>query len=519
MAAATPTPVVLAPTPVPATGARYGGVLTIVNPDPPTFFDMHQGTRIDMSIPFRNVYSALLRRDPLDTSKIIPELAEGWEVSPDGTTYTLRIRQGVRWHDGQPVTTEDVAYSLMRMAHPPKGVVSPRGQGLLEGLVTAEAAGPGAVRLKLEAPSSSFLSRVATDWVLVMPKHTIEKYGDMKQVVNGSGPFRFVRYNPGVSVELTKNKDYFVKERPYVDAIVVYIIPDAGTGFAALRSGRVLMSTIGSRALTEAQLRIVKAQLSDKITVEQYASFTRWILIPNMRVKPWQDVRVRRAVDLAVDRQAYLKLSQLNIVGGYFHPNTKWGVPTQDLLKQPGFRPDKAQDLAEAKRLMAEAGYAGGLDVPVTCRRGTDCEVYAPVLKTQLAQIGINATLVPYEAVVLVQRFEKGDFSLALYGAGVVLDDPDAILFEQYVSNGARNYGKFVDKDVDAWAKEQSRILNEQQRLEIVRKIDQRLTEQRALPTLFWVDYVRAYWKSVRGVRHGPGLWVDENMEYAWLSQ
>ncbi|MEK7872670.1 MAG: ABC transporter substrate-binding protein, partial [Chloroflexota bacterium] len=207
---------VAVPTPTPGTQSQRGGILTIANPDSPAHFDLQQGVRIDTSIPFRNVYSALLRRDPQETEKIIPELAESWSASPDGLKYTFVLRKGVKWHDGQPLTTQDVAFSLMRMAHPPKGITSPRGQSLLEGVVTAKALDDARVEVTLVGTSSSFLSRVATDWVAIMPRHTIEKYGDMKQVVNGSGPFKFVRYTPSVSVEMTTNEEYFAQGRPFV---------------------------------------------------------------------------------------------------------------------------------------------------------------------------------------------------------------------------------------------------------------------------------------------------------------
>ena len=514
----TPT-VVSRVTPTPAASAQYGGTLTLTNYESPSHFDMLQGVRTDVSIPFRNVYSALLRRDPIETEKIIPELAESWTVSQDGLTYTFVIRKGALWHDGQPVTTRDVEFSLTRMKFPPKGVSSPRGQSLLEGVVSIKALDDSRVELKLDQPSSSFLGRIATDWVVIVPKHTTEKQGDLKQVVNGSGPFKFVRYTSGVSVELTKNKDYFASGRPFVDNVVLYILPDAGTSFAALRTGRVLMSTLGSRAATDAQIRITQNELADKITVERYQSFSRYLVRPNLQVKPWDDARVREALDLATNRQEFVKLTLLGIPGGYFHPNTKWGLPVNDLTTRPGWRQPKDQDIAAAKKLLTDAGYNKEANIQLLCRRGADCEIYATTLKSQLEPVGFRTTVTPMEGPVLEDRMAKGEFSLVLHALGVGLDDPDSIIFEQHVSDAPRNYGKYKDAEIDAWAKEQSKTLDESKRRDLVRKIDNRLTEAHVSPSLLWLDYVRLYWKSVRGIRHGPGIYTDENLEYVWLAK
>ncbi|MEK7872984.1 MAG: ABC transporter substrate-binding protein, partial [Chloroflexota bacterium] len=319
--------------------------------------------------------------------------------------------------------------------------------------------------------------------------------------------------------EMTRNEEYYAQGRPFVNGVTVYILPDAGTSFAALRTGRVLLSTVGSRAATDAQLRIAQSELSDKLTVERYQSFTRFILIPNQEVKPWGDIRVRRAVDLAIDRQAFEKLALLGKMGGYFHPETKWGFSRQELLTQPGFRQPKDQDIAEAKKLLAEAGFASGVDAPLMCRRGEDCEIFSSALKGQLEKVGVRLTLNPTEAVTMDQKFAKGEFSVAIFPLGVLQDDPDQIIFEQYVTTGTRNHARFSDPQIDALATEQARTLDESKRRALVRKIDERLMNAHVYPSVLWLDYVRVYSKSVRGFKNGPGLWTDQNMEYAWLAK
>ncbi|MDO8532574.1 MAG: ABC transporter substrate-binding protein [Dehalococcoidia bacterium] len=482
---------------------------------------MHQATRIDVSIPFSNVYIGLLRKDPVDGETVIPSMAKAWTISPDGTEYILTLQPGIKWHDGQALTTEAVAWSLNRMARPPRGVISPRASGLLVGMVQAEALDAARVRITLDAPSGSFLDRLANDWITVLPKHILDKkQGDALDVVVGTGAFKFVRYNANVSVELTKNKEYFVPARPYLDGITFFIIPEDRTAFAALRTGRVQLTTVASRAIsaTEAELVESDPDLSKKILVERYASPSKNGFMPNNEIAPWKDVRVRRAASLAMDRQAAVTIAKDAVIGGYLSPRTKWGIPVEELVKRPGFRQPKDQDIAEAKRLMADAGYANGIDIPLLCRLGFDCEQMAPLLGSDLARIGIRAKIVPTATNVLTEIFNKGQYSAALYSATAPLADPDSLL-TSYLTGDGRNWSRFGDAQVDAWFKEQSRTLDQSKRLEIVRKIEERLLELEPLPSLYFRDYLRARWRTVKGFRSGPDLFQDENLEYAWLDK
>lgn len=525
------TPVSVLPTPVPTrapappqpTGKqpKYGGVLTIRNPDPPTTFDMHQATRIDVSVPFSNVYIGLLRKDPLDGQKVIASMARDWRVSADGTEYLFTMHPGIKWHDGRNLTTEDVAWSLNRIAHPPKGVVSPTAGGLLIGMVKAEALDAAQVRITLDSPSGSFLERLANDWIVILPKHVLEeKQRDALEVAVGSGPFKLVRYNPNVSIELTKNKDYFVPTRPYLDGITVFILPDDRTAFAALRTGRVLLTTVGGRAIspTEAELIQSDPELSKKILVERYASSGKVGLILNTQSPPWTDVRVRRAVSLVLDRQAALKVAKAGVIAGYLNPRTKWGIPTEEILKRPGYRQPKDQDIAEAKRLMAEAGHPNGFEVPLLCRQGVDCEQQATIAVSDLARIGIRASPVPTAANVQTELFSQGRFSAAHYSATSPLSDPDSLL-TLYLTGNGRNWSRFSDAQIDAWFKEQARTLDQEKRLEIVRRLEERLLDLEPVPSLFFRDYLRGRWAIVQGFRSGPDVFQDENLEYAWLDK
>ena len=519
----TPTQAAVAPAPTPVAGAKYGGILTVANFDPPSTFDMHQGIRIDTAVPFANVYIGLLRLNPMDDSKIIGLMADSWEVSKDAKVYTFKLNPGIRWHDGKPLTSEDVAWSFNRMAYPPKGVVSPRGEASLQGLIKAEAVDAQTVRMTLGSPRASFLTAVATDWTPVLAKRIVEpkngKNLEFNEII-GTGPFKFKSYTQDLSVELVKNNDYFVKGRPYLDGITVYIIPDAGTAFAALRTGRVLLGGVGSRAIRPSEARLVESDpdLSQQIEIERYASVTKLEVELNMTRDPFKDTRMREAVNLALDRQAANRVMEIGILAGYINPRTSWGIPISELEKLPGYRQPKDQDIARAKQLVSDAGYAKGLDVELVCRAGEDCEKFAPLVKSDLAKIGLNVRLRPVPANVQDELSAKREHTMLLKRQGAAFDDPDSVMFESYHKDGVRNATGLNDPQINEWIETQTTLTDNQARFDMVMKIQRRLLELNPSPIMTWQDYLRPRWRIVKGFKSGP-LFADENLEYAWLDK
>lgn len=355
----------------------------------------------------------------------------------------------------------------------------------------------------------------------MLPKHILEpNQSKPMDAPVGSGPFKFVRYTPSVSLEIEKNKSYFIPGRPYLDRITLFVIPDDGTSFAALRTGRILLTTIGSRAITPQEAQQVESDpvLSKKITIERYASATAQSLIPKLTIAPWNDVRVRKAVSLALDRQAQVRVAESAIMAGPLNPRTIWGIPLNELEKRPGYRQPKTQDIADAKKLLADAGYTNGLDVSLNCRQGRECEEFAPLVRSDLAKIGVRVTLVPTNGPLVTEMLTKGDFRFTLFRPGAPLLDPDSTFFEQYLTGSNRNYGGFSDKQVDDWTIQQSRTLDLKQRQELVRKIQERILDLEPYPTLFYLDYLRGRWSKLKGF-NSLGLYVDENLEYAWLDE
>ncbi|MDP2952689.1 MAG: ABC transporter substrate-binding protein, partial [Chloroflexota bacterium] len=227
--APTVAPAAPAPTAAPAPAAekpRSGGILTSSFSGDPSSFDSHQERTVLNLAPVAPAYSLLVQNDPADNSKIIPDLAERWEVSPDGKVYTFYIRKGVKFHDGKPATSADVKANFDRIIFPPKGVLSHR-KDTLQSVEKLEAPDDYTVRFILKFPHAGFLQMVGNPYNSIFPKHVLEAKGDMKKDIVGTGPFKLKDFNRGVSFELVKNPDYFVPGRPYLDGITFYIIKDA----------------------------------------------------------------------------------------------------------------------------------------------------------------------------------------------------------------------------------------------------------------------------------------------------
>ncbi|MBI2906520.1 MAG: ABC transporter substrate-binding protein [Chloroflexi bacterium] len=512
-----------APTPKPAAEkARPGGILTRSSWADPASMDLHQEISIAALIPFSPIYNKLIKFDPSEHDKIVADLAERWEVNTKGDVYTFYLRKGVKWHDGKPFTAEDAAYSLMRMSHPKDfGVVSPRGEATVGAIKKAQAVDDMTVQVELSDPQASFLRFAAVDWIKIMPKHTIlANQGNMKQVVNGTGPFKLKTFARGVIIHLVKNPDYFVKGQPYLDEYKLYPIADATTAFVALRTGRVHMTSFGSRSIAPEQADWVKANMADKIVVGTHKSTTQITLDINHAKAPWSDLRVRRAMDLAIDRKNMRAiLKDYADVGLVHYADGLWGIPAKEVLQKPGWREPKDPDIAEAKRLMAEAGYSRGIKTTLLTREGINYADYAQAVQRELAQIGIEATIQQRMTPEVVDRGSGGNFDLMLNLWTHNEDDPSMIYRGIYLSNKSRKKDGFSDQQIDTWFAEQEGMMDDNRRREIVRKMADRVLSLVPGVILAWPSYLYAYWREVKGFSPGPCCANNHLLEDVWLAR
>src|SRR6059036_1998853 len=333
---------------------RRGGILlAAIGADAPSL-DPHQETTFATMEMVAPLYSSLLQIDPLSYPKIIGDVAIEWKISPDGLTYTFKLRQGIRFHDGATMTAADVKATYDKIVFPPEGVRSIR-KNAYSAIASVEAPDPATVVFKLKFPSASLLSNLASPWNVIFPKKYLDKDPNyFKSNVVGSGPFKLKSYTRGSTFEGERNTDYFVKDRPYLDGYKFFISTETSVRAAALRSGR---AWIEFRTMPQAEVEAIKKQLGDKVVVQDTPATGLFGIAVNQTIKPFNDERVRKALTLGLDRytasRVLYPIASLKDVGALMRPGTEFAMLESELQKLPGFGRDMEKNRAEAKRIRA----------------------------------------------------------------------------------------------------------------------------------------------------------------------
>ncbi|MBI2909593.1 MAG: ABC transporter substrate-binding protein [Chloroflexi bacterium] len=497
-----------------ASQPKRGGALLIgTYSDPPSFDIAQLASHANI---LSAAYNGLLQYDPQEPENIIGDLAEKWEANKAGDQFTFYLRKGVKWHDGAPFSSADAKFSIERMLQPPRGVLAPRKEKL-EAIDKVEAPDDNTLKISTRYPTASLIPQLATTWVTIYSRRFVEAKGDMKKDIMGTGPFRLKDYSPGAELLYTRNPDYFVKDRPLLDSLRFFIVRDVGTRFAAFRTGKVrLLAAI--EGPTPAQAEVLKKQNPD-VNLYPYRMLQMMTFIPLVTKAPWNDVRVRRAVELALDRQAAIKVVAQGYaeLGHVFTPGAQWGLSTEELAKLPGFRQPKDADVAAAKRLLEEAGYPNGFKTTLSTPQYPTNEEWAVFLKAELAKIGIDAQVLAREVAVERNFLTSYNFDVTVRPNSVSISDPDEYA-RYYVSGGANNFGDYRDPKVDELFAKQARTMDLQERKRIILEIQNYVLAN--VPRLigYWNQGVDAAWKDVRGYRPGIGKFGNWKFQEVWLA-
>jgi peptide/nickel transport system substrate-binding protein len=416
------------------------------------------GTLPDCLMPSGPQFNGLVYHNPVHPDEIVCDLCDRWTVSPDGTTYTFRLREA-QWHDGTPVTAEDIKFSLDRITEP--GAIRVR-TGVLRTFYehgSAQVLDDRTIRVPIKFASPLFLENLASEYMKMYPKHVAAKLSPEEAQqpgkLIGSGPWKLKEFKPHVSIEYVRNPNYFKKGLPFFEGMHFTIIRDYNRRLAALQVGQAQTTegpTIGSYG-NEDPMRI-QAETKGKVRAIYIPEAVQSYLLLHMNKPPFNDARVRRAVFLAIDRQELVKIVRcaepFGCFGspGTFLPNKGGYVveSPEDLAQTPGWRQPKDQDIAEARALMAAAGYANGFkamlnlgNVPGAIRHG---EVIAEQLRKSL---GIEFTLEAVDRATSVDRIIRGTHHASLDSSGVILLDPADYLNQHYLVLGGQ-------KNPDRWS-------------------------------------------------------------------
>jgi peptide/nickel transport system substrate-binding protein len=426
-----------APKPAAAAPAtiKKGGTLIIGADVNPVGLDPHAVTAFSSVAIYEHLYSSLATLD-YATNKVKPDLAESWK-NVDDKTVEFKLRQGVKFHSGREITAEDVKYTVERILDPKVAapLISYLGPG-----IKADVVDKYTVRLSNESPYAPLVSVFADRRpTAIVDREVVEKSGDLKNAVGGSGPFKLVEYTPDVRVVLEKNGDYWEKDFPILDRIEFRFITDETARLAAIRTGEVDM-TVLKDPKNARLLRDDKA-----INLNDVPSFWRSASPFNLDRKPLDDVRVRQAISYAIDRQEMINTVLLGdgVPTGPIPPGEgEWAIPVNaENFPTYQYNPDKARELlkeagAEGLKISIQAATAYATDIPT-----------AQVMQAQFRKVGIDLQIQQLEwaAVLQAQRDRNFDLNLTF---NTNRPDPDTYLSVAH-SKFSQNWGKFSDPKVD----------------------------------------------------------------------
>jgi len=336
----------------------------------------------------------------------------------------------------------------------------------------------------------------------------------------GSGPFKFKAYTRGSTFEAERNPDYFVKDRPYLNGYKFFISPETSVRAAALRSGR---AWIEFRTMPQSDVAAIKKQLGDKIVVQDTPATGLFGIAMNQTTKPFNDIRVRKALTLGIDRYTASKvlypIASLRDVGGLMRPGTEWAALDAELQRYPGFGRDMEKNRAEAKRLLAEAGYPNGLKLVLKNRNVRVPYVDFGVFVIQeWRKIGVEAEHRPLEtAAWFADGRDTGSFELIISGTFNYIDDPDLFL-QRYTTGDPSNWGRFSDPRIDDLFSRQTRALDPSERKRHINEIEKIVLDNAYyIPGLWWRRAV-VHWAKVKNYVAPPNHFSNQKLQDVWLA-
>jgi len=497
-----------------AAGEQAGGVCNIRLSADPSSFDSIGNTASNVVTVLSPCYSALVMHDQENPGQIIGDLARDWTISDDGRQYTFRLYPEVRFHDGMPLTSADVKFTFDRIRQPPEGVTSSR-KNLFGRVTDIDTPDPQTVVFTLERPAAVFLDLLASAWMMVLPKHVFDAGGDLSDSIIGSGPFRFVEYNRGVSIKLERNPDYHIAGRPWLEGLNYFVVPDDGTSMANLVNGQLDVYS----EFSGDQLQSATKAYGDRIRILRATSLSGDGISLNSRRAPFDNPRLREAFSLALDREAAIRVAQrgLGTVGGFMPPGP-WSLPPERLADISGYGGEIEDRRARARKLFAEAGQTT-LAVTMTARKGVSThEARAIFVKDQLAQVGVAVTVDLRESADYFERINTNDFQIATTQLGGLANDPDLLFGEYHTSFGSTNYSGVSDPDIDRLFTEQSAEQDASRRKQLVDEMNMRAIGQFGFILLFWKEDFFAHSARLRNVFLHQQADNNRRMADVWIS-
>lgn len=424
---------------------------------------------------------------PMPGNVLTPSLAESWSASEDGLTYDFVLRQGTKFHNGDPVTAEDVKFSFQRYRGASKDLMATR-------VADIETPDPRHVRFKLKNPWPDFLTFYgnATGAGWIVPKKYIEKVGDdgYKRTPVGAGPYKFVSFTPGVELVLEAFEGYW-RKTPSVKRLVLKVIPEEATRLAALKRGEIDIVYSIRGELAEELKRTPGLTLKPV-----YPPAPFWLSFVDQwdAKSPWHDGRVRQAASLAIDRKNInqaLTLGYSKITGSI--------IPDSfEFFWKP---PEAAYDPAKAKQLLAEAGHPGGFDGGLYYCDSSYSNIAEAVINN-FGEVGIRMRLMPIERAGFLKSWAEKKYKNVVQGGSGAFGNAATRLDAFIVKGGAYVYGSYPD--IDELFGKQAVELDHKKREATLHQIQQLVYEKTVIAPIWQLAFINGY--GLRVGESGFGL-------------
>jgi peptide/nickel transport system substrate-binding protein len=501
-----------------ASAPKRGGTLVFAVESEPANYDCHANVSFAFLHPIAPHYSTLLKFDADNYPAVTGDLAESWTASPDKRIYTFKLRGGVLFHDGTPLTSADVKASYERIVHPPEGVFSAR-QATYTAISAIDTPDPRTIVFRLSWPEAAMLANFASPWNCIYSAAKLKEDPLFpKTHILGSGPFTFVEHVKGERWTGKRFDKYFLKGEPYLDGYEARFIKGEKV-VQAMEKGEIQAQF---RSVTPAERDQLQAAMGDRIDVAESPWLINLLLVFNTKRPPFDDERVRRALSLAIDRwhaaESLADTTYMKFVGGVMRPGFAMATPEAELATLPGFSHDIQASRAEAKRLLAEAGVKHlkiavvNRDVPLPYGPGADYVTAA------WQEIGVTVAEKRLNTKEWEAALKSGEFDAAYDFAGDYFDDP-TLQLAKYISRDLSpvNYSSATDRLLDALFVGQAVTSDPRQRARIVRDFERRaLTSANAVPILWW-NRIIANSSRVKGWSITPSHYLNQDLAGVWL--
>lgn len=469
-----------------AAAPKPGGVLKAAFSADPAGFDPVRGPSGMSHVVIEQVYSTLMALDP--DANPYPELAESFETSADGLEYKFKLRPGIKFHNGDELTAEDVKFSFDRLRAKDSGYSY---GAQVETIASVDVVDPLTVKFKLSKRTGPFLTYMAFPGSSIVPKKLVESGHDLNAKPVGSGPFKFVSYEPRSAIKFERNPEYFQEGKPYFDAMEYRIISDVTALTDAVMSGEVNFSN----EIPPKDWATVSSN-SDLTTQAVEGSRYYWLL-PNNKNKPLDNAKVRQAIGLAIDRKAIVAgafFGQATAILGGVVPKWNWGFADISFFKE-------GADVEGAKKLLAEAGYPDGFETSMTMASSFPAMMtMAPIIQANLAAVGIKATIGTME----IPRYwdevwgpSKFDITTMYWVSP--LADPDDFVTNNYKCGMAINVQKSCSPEMDAILEQAKAGTTQEERKAAYKKMQELSLQEMGIVPLVNSYILIAYDKKLKG--------------------